>query len=141
MSASGIAFKLWLGTLVIMAGILFVFGVFTLNGFVVFAGILVLIVGLVVSFPLLLSAVGLVKVSSQLPYSATARLWWLGLMLLLQNLGYLYFLGSVDFFLFGLKVSEFIFYTTGFALVIMLCFSRSSIKKYYSQQTTSNQQL
>jgi hypothetical protein len=141
MSASKIAFRLWIGTLMIIAGIFIVFGVFSLNGFVVFAGILILIAGLVVSFPLLLTAVGLVRASGLLPYSATAKMWWLGAMLLLQNLAYLYLLGVVEFFLFDLHISQAVFYATGFALIIMLLNSRSAIKKYYSQQTTSNQQL
>lgn len=141
MNAAVIAFRLWIGSLLIIAGSLFVYGVVTLNGFFVFESVLVFIVGLFVSFPAFMLTVGLVRASCLLPYSVTARLWWLGIMLLLQNLAFLCFLGWMGPFLFEMKLLQAIFYISGFALVIMLLGSRNSIKKYYSQQTTSNQQL
>lgn len=141
MAAFTIAIRLWLGTLIIMTGILFVIGVFTLNGAVVFGGIVMFVIGLILSLPLWLSSVALVIASGRLPYSTTARLWWLGAMLLLQNLAYLYFFGAMKFFFLDLYSFQFIFYLTGIALIIMLLGSRNSIKRYYSEQITSNQQL
>jgi hypothetical protein len=140
MKSFGIAFRLWMGTLLINAGVMAVFAVFSFNGFLFVLALIAFILGIFISTPLLISAVGLVRLSCKLPYSAGAKIWWLAFMLLLQNFVYLYMLGRVDSLFFELLSAADLFYPTGFALVIMLFASRTILKNYYLQQT-SNKQL
>lgn len=141
MKAFAIAAKLYLGTLLIHTAMLMIYGMVSIDIYIVTEAIVGLMMGVFIAVPLLVSAVALVWFSSRIPYSAISRMWWLGTMLLVQNSTYLYSFVSLESFLFKWKITQFFFYTTSFALVVMLFFTRNSIKKYYSQQTTSNKNL
>lgn len=141
MKPISIALRLWFGTIMIIAGVTGVFALFSLDVFGIFAAIIVLVVGMFFTWPLLITAACLVRISGQIPYGASARTCWLGFLLLLQNFVFLHILGRIELLLFNVPMALAVFFISGFALIIMLFATRTILRNYYSQQTTSNQEL
>jgi hypothetical protein len=132
----GLAFTLWGGSILLCCGMVAVFGIFTFNGQFFAAAIIGFFVALFISFPLLMPTTLLIRVACKIPYSNTVRLYWLGFTLLLQNYLYFKLLSLADVFDLAFIFDFFILMST-IAMVFMIFFRRTTIKDFFSQQTTN----
>lgn len=131
-----ITLRLWLGTIFLASVLLFLWGILKLDVHVIFAAFVVMIASIFISLPLLLSTSLLIRLSCQLPYSVPGRISWLGFAIALQNLGYAQLVtgGLFDKPVWGIEFVNFFSLPT-ICLLIVIFFTRGSLRKLYLQQT------
>lgn len=139
MKTFGLAIRLWAGTILINAGSAAFIGLFTLSGYGVVFAIIGFFVAAFCTWPLLFPTDLLIRISCKIPYSPGVKLLWLGSMLIFLNYIFFRLLEWISVWIFRGELGVF-FYTSTFALIIMLFASRSLIRNFYSQQTTSNKE-
>ena len=137
MKAFGIAFTLWIGTIMVSSGFLLLLGIFMVEGMAVAASFIGCFIALLVTCPLLVPATLLVKLSCKIPYSGIVQICWLGFTLILMN--YL-FLALLSYFFSGdWSGLDVFFYISTCALVFILFLKRTALQSFFSQQTTNKE--
>jgi predicted Abi (CAAX) family protease len=130
MTIFSIAFKIWLRTVVINAVMMaFAFAPGLLFGGL-FASITALGVGFFLTFPLLALMTPLVKLSVKIPYSSTARIFWLWFYLeLMIVLFYIFFFSLLDLLHNFREEAFYVFASaTSVALSLAMFWSKKSLR-------------
>lgn len=128
-----IAVILWAGTIFMSSAFTGLWGVYNRDSDGMIASIIIVVFGLFTTFPMLLPAIFLIRIGRRIPYSAKAKLWWVGFMLLLMSFLFIQMLawmaGEVD----GLfQILNALAWTGSIALLIMIFLLRGPLKKLYS---------
>ena len=136
MRSFGLAFTLWGGTILLCCGCIFLYGVITMDGLAVAAGIFGFFVAVFATCPLLVPTTLLIELAAKIPYNETVRLYWLGFTLVLQNYLFFQFLYLVNIFP-GDEFSNTFFFISVAGMIIMLFVRKNAFKNFFSQQTTN----
>lgn len=135
MTSISVAAKIWAKTVSMNAVLWGIWGLLTGNMFHAFGSILFLLVGFIVTLPLLMIIVPLVNVSTVLPYGIPAKIAWLTfflIVLIVLFYGLCSIVQTDSFFRSDTWAGQFTWTTIG-GLLIAVITTRRSLNKLYTE--------
>ena len=130
-----LALRYWAATIFLVTLFTALWGFFKLSGGTVMLSMIILLMGAIISFPLILPCIALLQVTARLPYSAGGKSWWLAFML---SLLYLLFVLLFRLVLRGMvdnADSDVFFVFSTAAIIIVTWLSRNDLQSFYKQET------
>ena len=135
MKAFYLSLRYWAATIFIVTLFVAIHGLLILSAGAVLASTLILFMGAVITFPLILPCMWLLRTAARIPYSAAGKSWWLAFMLSLMYKVFLLLFRLMTPGIIADSDNDVFLVSSTAAIIIITLLSKNDLRNYYKEKS------